>query len=606
MIGSAHAVLSLLAGSLSLALSLLVLRMDWRGEVNRVFSLWSALIAFASFMEAALQYGALPEASDFLTRLFGVTVIFIISLLVHIAYIAPRGLKRTYLKALIHLPAVPLAVLVLSTDLLVTGPSPDPSHLLPAFGPLMPLGVEYLVAYPFLGLGLLLKAYLQGPDERRAQLKLLLGGMAFPVLGNPLILLFHLAGIAPPAFNINSLAMSLLFAYAISTHRVTFRFESLTTSFRNILESLTDGIVVMDLEGRIVHANPAARANMALPEEGIEGKDFQRAFGGMESVRWKESLSPVVEKGQVVDFAGVRYSGPRAKEIICNLKVQPLRDMEGLIAGAVATVEYITEKVRLEEELEEYAKRLEEKVDERTRELRKAYEELKELDRMKEEFINNITHELKTPVTITKASLELAMDEPAAEERSRFISTGMEGVARLERLLDDLLNVSKMEKGAYRLHPAPLELGHAIERATYEISPLAKSQAVQLRANPIQRPIMVMADEEALRRVLLNLLHNGIKFNKGGGEVVVEASVNSGLAEVRVTDTGIGIPKESLGNIFDRFYQVEGGLDRRYPGTGLGLAIAKKLVELQRGQIRVESEVGRGSTFTFTIPLAGE
>ena len=245
-------------------------------------------------------------------------------------------------------------------------------------------------------------------------------------------------------------------------------------------------------------------------------------------------------------------------------------------------------------------------MDERTRELRKAYEELKEMDRMKEEFINNITHELKTPVTITKASLELAMEESAAEERSRFLSTGMEGLARLERLLDDLLNVSKMERGAYRLRPVPLDLGHAIERTVSEIGLIAKSQAVQLKANPLRHPIKVMADEEALRQVLLNLIHNGIKFNKEGGVVVVEASENAGLAEVRVMDTGIGIPKESLGRIFDRFYQVEGGLDRRYPGTGLGLAIAKKLVELQRGQIRVESEVGRGTTFTFTIPLAGE
>ena len=228
--------------------------------------------------------------------------------------------------------------------------------------------------------------------------------------------------------------------------------------------------------------------------------------------------------------------------------------------------------------------------------------ELKQLDRMKDELITNVSHELKTPLTVAKGMIELLLDDIKDKENREILEVAKRNIERLHQLINDLIEIAKM-RGGHPLNLQENDLRKEIERAVRELSYYAKSKKVEIITNLPDKPLVIKSDRYKLFQVFYHLISNGIKFNKTNGKLIISAKNTENFVEATIEDTGIGIPQEHIDKIFDKFYQVDSGMTRRFPGMGLGLTIVKKIVELHGGEISVESEVGKGTKFLVRFPL---
>ncbi|NYZ14777.1 histidine kinase [Azospirillum sp. RWY-5-1] len=258
----------------------------------------------------------------------------------------------------------------------------------------------------------------------------------------------------------------------------------------------------------------------------------------------------------------------------------------------------------------EYSRQLEHKTAELERTstaLRAANERLKELDRLKDEFLSTVTHELRTPLTSIRALTEILYDNPdiEAEQRQEFLGLVIKESERLTRLINQVLDMAKIEAGEIDWQVGPMDPAAAVEQAAAATSQLFRDKGIHLdvRIPPALPP--VLGDYDRLVQVVVNLLSNAAKFTPGGGTVTVAVEPADGLVRVTVTDSGPGIAPEHHAAIFDRFRQVGDPMTDKPQGTGLGLAISKRIVEHLGGTIGVESEPGRGARFAFTVPVAG-
>jgi signal transduction histidine kinase len=238
-------------------------------------------------------------------------------------------------------------------------------------------------------------------------------------------------------------------------------------------------------------------------------------------------------------------------------------------------------------------------------EIQKAYEELSELDRLKSEFVAIASHELQTPLTVILGYASFLKEEAtgAASEQADVV---LQSALRLRSLIDDMVNLRHVETGGAELELEQLSLNELVTTITGEFASLAEARKQNVSIKLASQPPMVRADRQKLHLVLANLLSNAIKFTPEGGRIQVAVETKGNEVWVSVRDTGVGIPPRKQERIFDRFYQVEPSLTRRFEGMGLGLSIAKGMVELHGGRIWVESVEGMGSSFTFALPLPEE
>jgi signal transduction histidine kinase len=239
----------------------------------------------------------------------------------------------------------------------------------------------------------------------------------------------------------------------------------------------------------------------------------------------------------------------------------------------------------------------------RTKVLAHALEQQQELERLQSEFIQNVSHELRTPLTIAQGYAEmldcgeLGELQPAQRESVAVIARQ---VRMLVKMVDDLTTI--LVAKTQELSPEPVDLVNLVHTLVDDFQVAAERAGLSLAAEVASDVPQVSGDADHLRRVLDNLLYNALKFTPAGGSVTVRLWRNGTNVVLEVTDTGIGIPHDQLERIFERFYQVDGSTTRDYGGTGLGLALVKEIVEAYGGKVSVESKVGRGSTFTVTLP----
>ena len=237
--------------------------------------------------------------------------------------------------------------------------------------------------------------------------------------------------------------------------------------------------------------------------------------------------------------------------------------------------------------------------------LKRAYNDLKTLEKMKDEFLSNISHELKTPLTSIKSAQELLMEAVEGDQRE-LITIIDRNVDRLDALIGDILCYTDMQQLPLELKKEELDLSRMIDTAVKVLSMKAFDMEVTIDTT-VNEGLKVYGDKKSVYKVMFSLLDNAIKFNKKGGLVTLEGmKLDEGRIRVTISDTGIGVPKERQNKIFDRFYQLDGSTKRKYPGAGMGLSLAKAIVEKHSGKIWVESEVGKGSKFIFEIPKDGE
>jgi signal transduction histidine kinase len=243
--------------------------------------------------------------------------------------------------------------------------------------------------------------------------------------------------------------------------------------------------------------------------------------------------------------------------------------------------------------------------------------ELQELDKMRSAFMANMSHELRTPMNTIIGYSEMLIDRvdgPLNKEQERSLEKVRDSARRLLKLIDDVLNISRIESAKMKLEIRELNMKSVITSVVQLFDPLIKQKNLTLSVNVDERLPIVYGDEEKVRQVLTNLLSNAVKFTARGGITITaslsQIGINTGeqplFIEICIADTGIGIKNEDLGKIFDKFVQIDFTLVREYGGTGLGLSIAQGLVKLHKGMIWVSSEYGAGSTFCFTLPLKKE
>lgn len=260
------------------------------------------------------------------------------------------------------------------------------------------------------------------------------------------------------------------------------------------------------------------------------------------------------------------------------------------------------------EEIKKFNITLENEVDRATHRLRKANKRLKELDHLKDEFVSIASHELRTPMTAIKSYLWMAINQPNQEIKEplkRYLNISYNSTERLIRLVNDMLTVSRIERNKIELKLAPLNINEVVQLVFDELKITAQEKHIAFKFEHPKKKISVMGDKEKLREVVQNLVGNALKFTPENGKIIIETSEKGDTSQISVTDTASGIPKESLPDLFKKFSKIEYSYSKHssQPGTGLGLYISKQIVSLHNGDIKVQSEVGVGSTFTVSLPL---
>lgn len=271
----------------------------------------------------------------------------------------------------------------------------------------------------------------------------------------------------------------------------------------------------------------------------------------------------------------------------------------------------ITEQIiQLRNALEDANRYLEHRVQERTAELQLALRKLSELNQLKANFVANISHELRTPLTHVKGYIELLATESLGaltEEQKKALQVSQRATTRLESLIDNLVLFSQAARGELSLHITPVNLNKVVTDILNYSNPKALDRNITLNAEIKPNLPLVKADEEKISWVILQLMDNAIKFTPAGGKVGLSIKREADtLVKVSVTDTGIGIPKNRLHELFEPFHQLDGSSTRRYGGTGLGLALVRQILETHGSVIDVQSEEGKGTTFGFTLLAAGK
>jgi signal transduction histidine kinase len=276
-----------------------------------------------------------------------------------------------------------------------------------------------------------------------------------------------------------------------------------------------------------------------------------------------------------------------------------VRQLRELNAELTATNQRLVEEIQQRAAAETEAARL-------TEEAARAAA-LEELSQLKSRFVSIASHELRTPLTTLAGYTELVLaDTPPDDPRHAMLERAYQSAGQLAKLIDDLLDVSRIETGRMTVEPAAVDLAAVIPTHAESLAGGAPRHRLVVAVAPDAR--WVEADPERIQQILTNLIGNAIKYSPGGGQVSVTTARGDrpGYVEISVADEGLGIPADQIDSIFDPYQRVRSPATRRIRGTGLGLYIVRHLVELQDGSVRVESEVGRGSTFIVSLPVAAD
>jgi len=238
--------------------------------------------------------------------------------------------------------------------------------------------------------------------------------------------------------------------------------------------------------------------------------------------------------------------------------------------------------------------------------LKQANDELKKLDKVKSEFLNIVSHELKTPLTAMSAHLDVLDDFKSSFTEQELIS--LDAIRRnskqLKTLITNILELSRMDAGKFELCMTDVDMKYIIKSVMDDVRILANKRGIILKSQLSSLP-KIKADEMRVKEIITNLLSNAIKFTLKDGTITVKAKKKDKYIVVSIADTGAGIFPEDIKHVFEKFYQVDSSIKRKYEGTGLGLSIAKKLVDMHGGKISVKSIMGKGTTFIFTLPIKG-
>ncbi len=353
-------------------------------------------------------------------------------------------------------------------------------------------------------------------------------------------------------------------AFSIMTTELKQKFNEVDRQKRQIetiLLHMTDGIIAFDMEGKIIHINPAAKELLSITEK---EDTFEKIFRklkidiNMEKIIYLENWTSTEQRKNV----GEKY---------INMLFAPFKDENDMPGGIMVLIQDITEHVKL--------------------------------DNMRKEFVADVSHELKTPITSIMGYADTLLEgEYDKETQNRFLNVIATEARRMAKLVTDLLTLSRYDSKKIKVEETEFDLGELVKRCQeklrFEIE--KKNHSMECFVTASVPP--VEADKDGIERVVLNILSNAIKYTPDNGTIKVYVGFVYNDAYIKVIDNGVGIPKDDLSRIFDRFYRVDKARTRELGGTGLGLSIAKEILNQNKGSIDIKSEVGKGTEVVIRLP----
>jgi len=333
-----------------------------------------------------------------------------------------------------------------------------------------------------------------------------------------------------------------------------------------VLNNISAGVMVTDSESRILLLNPAAEEILAVEQEKAAGRRTIEIFSS-------KDMDVIVMRAAAGESVDEEIELIYPQRMSLHLKADPVLGAEGNVIATVSAIEDITA--------------------------------LKRLNQVRQDFVANISHELRTPVAVIRALTDSLLDGAVedSERARRFLKDLDIETMRLSQLIEDLLALSRLEAKDAALQIEEFNLGELIHECLESKGKLAEEYGIQLAVGPGGEEMTMKGERRLLRTALNNLIDNAIKYNHHEGRVTVGYMEKDDVVAIEVTDTGTGIPREELPRIFERFFRVDKARSRETGGTGLGLSIVKHIAELHGGGVSVDSVEGEGSTFTVVIPI---
>ena len=356
--------------------------------------------------------------------------------------------------------------------------------------------------------------------------------------------------------------------------------------------------------------NKTAEEFFGNKREDVIGKTDYDYFSKQEADFFVETDRNVVTTGQIVEVECEQVTTAKGT-LMAKTKKVPIFADDGTPLMLLGMAEDITEKIKIEKELENYREHLENIVKDRTEELQKATEKAEEANKLKSQFLATMSHEIRTPMNGILGMAELIQGAQPSLQIESYARTIINSGESLQQIIDDILDFSKIEAGKIEIDPMPVDLLNLTDELGKLYSVKAREKAVELVIYYVPgSEQFVFIDPVRLRQVLGNLVTNAIKFTDKGHVCITVEEIKSNTSDpdivdlkFSVSDTGIGLTEGAQKNIFDTFVQADNSTTRKYGGTGLGLSICKSLVELMDGDLAVESQYGQGTTFSFVLSL---
>ena len=372
----------------------------------------------------------------------------------------------------------------------------------------------------------------------------------------------------------------------------------LTTAY-NISKSIRQNLDIVKTLNTITHAlvNDAGllSAKIKLLND-IEGNTFEiEASDGIIEINTNSIMHPVVIEDKKIG------------ELIIHPKINAdMEELDELLNYLLPIINISIHDSLVLRAITDFKNNLETKVNERTTELMEAQDKLSEIIEAQNRFFTNISHEFRTPLTLILGPSKQILEQTKNDKVREEVNLIYRNAKKLNMLANQLLDISRIEAGQMKLRTIEQDLLPVIKRIIYSFQSFAERKNILLNFDYDQEEIILYVDEDKIDKILSNILSNALKFTPNGGSVKVNVCIKGKAVEISISDNGIGIPREQLDKIFDRFYQVDNKLSKEYEGTGVGLALTKELVELYKGKIIVESEEGKGSVFKVILPLGKE
>lgn len=366
-------------------------------------------------------------------------------------------------------------------------------------------------------------------------------------------------------------------AIAVENQDLYARLNQSNAYMTDLMESISNGIMATDLSGRITMINKNATAILGITAKKILGCRFDSLVSGVLKKKlgavFKQALDDNLQPEIMINHAPFKEV-----EFFIGITTSLLTDKDKKTMGVIFSIRDMSAS--------------------------KEIERLTRLDQMKSEFVSNVSHELRTPLSIIKSYTEALIsqvDPEDLETREKFLTVIDDETDRLSGIVSNLLDLSRIESGKFTLDIGPVDMIQLVNSVIKTFSP--KLDKIQIFTQFQEDLPLIQADAEKINEVLINLVSNSIKFSPMGGTIHITLEVKKAHMICSVADTGIGIPKNQLRKIFDKFYRVDNSDTYEIEGTGLGLPIVKHILERHKGRIEVDSAFGKGSIFTFLLPV---